>query len=256
MIENKDKTIEENGSGLGKDSLVPPKVLGKFNWGAFFLCWVWGIGNKVWIALISLVLSLIPIIGLIVLLPFAIWLGIKGNELAWKSKKWENIEHFHKVQKKWAIVSIILATISIYTATITTIPNLTKETAAIEYKTATKKSISILNQAAQLNAVIEVPIPKYFSNGQELAKYFSASMAGKVDANRIITDYDMDFQFEANGDCSNKSCKVIVDLNGIKKGPNKNWEIGGSPSDIIILDLTKNKLGFEIVFPKQLDNMH
>ena len=30
-----------------------------------------------------------------------IYLGLKGNELAWKNRKWHSIEEFKEVQKKW-----------------------------------------------------------------------------------------------------------------------------------------------------------
>ncbi|WP_444957307.1 hypothetical protein [Microbulbifer sp. ZKSA002] len=41
-------------------------------------------------------LALIPYVGLTV----AIYLGIKGCELAWKNKQWESLENFNSVQKK------------------------------------------------------------------------------------------------------------------------------------------------------------
>ena len=84
-----------------------PPITG-WSWGAFLLSWIWGIGNHVWIAL----LVLIPIapINLIV----AIYLGIKGNELAWRKKTWESPEQFIEVQKRWAkwgFVVLILAVV-------------------------------------------------------------------------------------------------------------------------------------------------
>ncbi|MFH4171158.1 hypothetical protein WAJ14_21095, partial [Acinetobacter baumannii] len=38
----------------------------------------------------------------------AIALGIKGNEWAWKSRKWESIEQFKQHQKRWMIAGIVL----------------------------------------------------------------------------------------------------------------------------------------------------
>ncbi len=52
-----------------------PNNLNSFNWGAFLLNWIWGIGNGVWWGL----LCLIPYIGFVV----AIVLGVKGNRSAW-----------------------------------------------------------------------------------------------------------------------------------------------------------------------------
>ena len=106
--------------------------LDKFNWGAFLLSWIWGIGNKsyipVWVIGIFVILFAIFILWeLIVVLyfdltdtiiaamwaiygiltasafGFTIWFGIEGNKWAWLNKKWNNIEHFEEIQKKWAM---------------------------------------------------------------------------------------------------------------------------------------------------------
>ncbi len=61
----------------GQDSLaVIPKEVRGWNWGAFLLNWIWGMGNGVWISL----LALIPFVGIIM----AIVLGVKGSEWAWR----------------------------------------------------------------------------------------------------------------------------------------------------------------------------
>jgi hypothetical protein len=77
-----------------KDTNVPDGVRG-WNWGAFFLGWIWGIGNGVWIAL----LALIPGFGLIM----HIVLGLKGNEWAWQSRSWQSLQEFRKVQRTWTL---------------------------------------------------------------------------------------------------------------------------------------------------------
>ncbi|PSB51899.1 zinc ribbon domain-containing protein [Chamaesiphon polymorphus] len=91
-----------NNSGCGQildtSISVPPQIQG-WNWGAFLLAGIWAPSNRVWIGL----LAWIPYVGWIV----AIWLGLKGNELAWKSKRWASIEQFREHQKNWAIGSAI-----------------------------------------------------------------------------------------------------------------------------------------------------
>ena len=85
---------------------MPDEIKG-WNWAAFILNWMWGIGNKVYIAL----LCFIPVVGIVMIFV----LGIKGNEWAWKNKKWESIDHFRRVQKVWtywALVALGLLTIS------------------------------------------------------------------------------------------------------------------------------------------------
>ena len=111
--QNVDVTPFINTSGQGKDAIVPEIVKNKFNWGAFLLSWIWGIGNKTWIALIAPLLPLIPFVGAFAALGFNIWLGIKGNEFAWKNKKFDTVEKFHENQKIWAIVGIVLFIIGV-----------------------------------------------------------------------------------------------------------------------------------------------
>jgi hypothetical protein len=82
----------DNTSGQGKASVVPPEIK-KWNWGAFLLSWIWGIGNNTYIAL----LTLIPYVGFVMIFV----LGAKGSEWAWQNKQWESIEQFQRVQKKW-----------------------------------------------------------------------------------------------------------------------------------------------------------
>lgn len=82
----------ENTSGQGSLAIVPREIEG-WNWGAFLLNWIWSIGNNVWIGL----LSLIPYAGIIML----VILGVKGNEWAWRYKRWDSVEHFRRTQRKW-----------------------------------------------------------------------------------------------------------------------------------------------------------
>ena len=91
-----------NNSGMGRDSVVPDQIKG-FSWGAFFLNWIWAIGNKTWIGL----LAFVPYVGFIM----AFILGFKGREWAWQNKRWESVEHFNNVQKRWSFWGVLLALI-------------------------------------------------------------------------------------------------------------------------------------------------
>ncbi len=95
----------ENTSGHG-ETIVIPEEIDRWNWGAVFLNVFWGIGNKTYIAFFSLV----PIINIFVLIA----LGFNGNKWAWRNKKWESIEHFNAVQKKWTYAGYIVGLIYIY----------------------------------------------------------------------------------------------------------------------------------------------
>jgi serine/threonine protein kinase len=93
--------VNNSGQGGLFDPAVPvPDEIKGWNWGAFMLPWLWPVSNKVWIGLISL----LPQVGLIM----AIALGVKGNEWAWKSRRWRSIEHFKAHQRGWAIAGILL----------------------------------------------------------------------------------------------------------------------------------------------------
>lgn len=88
----------------GDEQAVPPEIMG-WNWGAFLLWWIWGIGNNTYVAF----LTLIPFLGWFIM-PFV--LGVKGNEWAWKNKRWESVGHFRAVQKQWAMGGLILVIIT------------------------------------------------------------------------------------------------------------------------------------------------
>ena len=89
----------ENNSGMGRGIEVPAGVKG-WSWGAFLLSWIWAIGNRTWIGL----LALLPYVGIVV----SIVLGIKGREWAWKNKRWNSLQHFNQVQKRWSFWGVIL----------------------------------------------------------------------------------------------------------------------------------------------------
>ena len=73
---------------------IPPE-LDRWNWGAFLLNWIWGLGNDTFIAL----LTLVPGLGFIMM----IVLGLRGNRWAWRNGRWDSVEHFRRVQRRWAI---------------------------------------------------------------------------------------------------------------------------------------------------------
>jgi len=68
--------------------------LKKFNWGAFLLNWIWALNHKHWLGL----LSFVPCVGFI----YSIYMGVKGNEIAWQSGRFSSVDDMHKCQKIWA----------------------------------------------------------------------------------------------------------------------------------------------------------
>lgn len=89
----------ENTSGGGPRAIVPPEV-DRWNWGAFLLTWIWGIGNSTFIAF----LMFIPFANLVM------WfvLGAKGSAWAWQNRRWNSIEDFKRTQRKWALWGAIV----------------------------------------------------------------------------------------------------------------------------------------------------
>jgi hypothetical protein len=87
---------------------VPPEI-DRWNWGAFLLNWIWGVGNNTFIAL----LTLVPLVGTFIM-PFV--LGAKGSGWAWRNGRWDSVEHFKRVQRSWAIWGIVIwiATIGLF----------------------------------------------------------------------------------------------------------------------------------------------
>ena len=85
-----------------------PQNIKQWNWGAFWLSWIWGIGNKSF----NTFFALIPYFGFI-------WMfvcGAKGNEWAWENKKWASVEDYNNTQRKWAIIGNSLAILSLILA--------------------------------------------------------------------------------------------------------------------------------------------
>ena len=77
-----------------------PAELDRWNWGAFLLNWIWGIGNNVFVAL----LVFVPLLGLV--MPFV--LGAKGSRWAWRNGRWDSVDHFKRVQRAWAKWAVII----------------------------------------------------------------------------------------------------------------------------------------------------
>ncbi len=89
--------MKENGKE------VPQTVKG-WNWGAFMYSIFWGIGNKTYLPL----LTLIPIFNIV----WVFVVGFKGNEWAWQKGDYQDVETFKAVQATWnraGLVQFIVA---------------------------------------------------------------------------------------------------------------------------------------------------
>jgi ribosomal protein L40E len=88
-----------------------PREIKKWNWAAFLMPAVWGLFSGVPYTALLFVPPVFQILFGIELLPSSaqlviqsgasVYLGFKGNKLAWRGKKWSSVEHFQIFQKQW-----------------------------------------------------------------------------------------------------------------------------------------------------------
>jgi len=117
---SKPAPVYDERSGKGKASVIPPE-LGSWNWGAAFMNIWWGMSCRVWISF----LALVPFVNYF----WWVVLGFKGDEWAWRKKKWVSVAEFKKAQKKWAIwaiVSLALTAASLIVSAVMLIAGLSK----------------------------------------------------------------------------------------------------------------------------------
>lgn len=82
-----------------------PEEIKKWNWGAFSLNIIWGIGNKTYLPL----LCLIPLFNFV----WVFICGFKGNEGTWRDGNYTDVETFKQVQKTWSRAGIAMFIIQI-----------------------------------------------------------------------------------------------------------------------------------------------
>jgi serine/threonine-protein kinase len=111
-MEPENLAINTSGSGFFENSYpVPAEIVG-WNWGAFLLPGFWCITNQVWIGLISWVDFGFLTLGM-TWFTTGVALGVKGNEWAWKSRRWSSVKAFKRHQRMWSIIAIIFWLIAI-----------------------------------------------------------------------------------------------------------------------------------------------
>ncbi|MFC1901197.1 B-box zinc finger protein [Chloroflexota bacterium] len=129
--------VSSNTSGQGRRAEIPSNIRG-WNWGAMWGTWIWGIANRVWISLlypvpfimyavlvVLFVSETIPMDQMENIAGLGIWrfsiflfslmqlvlhiaLLLKGNQWAWQAKRWDSVQSFLTVQKRWTLFFLIL----------------------------------------------------------------------------------------------------------------------------------------------------
>ena len=98
---------ETNTSGMKRGEV--PRDIKRWNWAAFLMAPIWGIFSGVPIAalMFAVYLPVFPsTLRIMTLMGASLFLGFRGNELAWRGKKWRSVKHFKSVQQRWVVWSI------------------------------------------------------------------------------------------------------------------------------------------------------
>jgi len=92
----------------GTEDSVPPQITG-WNWGAFWWTAIWAIAHNAWIGVLAFFLPW-PVNQIL--------LGLKGNEWAWRHRRFESVKQFEQTQATWAKWGWIAAAIYAVLATV------------------------------------------------------------------------------------------------------------------------------------------
>lgn len=103
---------EELGANTsGMKGAEVPREIKRWNWAAFLMPPIWGLFSGVPMAalLFAIYLPFFPAwLRLVALMAGSLFLGFRGNELAWRGRKWRSVKHFKSVQQRWLFWSIAL----------------------------------------------------------------------------------------------------------------------------------------------------
>jgi len=89
------------------------RTIEKWNWGAFFCTWLWGVFHKMYWPLAIIIIGGIPYIGQVCNLCLCVYMGLKGSRIAWNSGKYADFDAYKKAQRNWAIGGLVWFLISI-----------------------------------------------------------------------------------------------------------------------------------------------
>ncbi len=102
----------ENTSG-NRSAQLPQSARG-WNTAAFLIGPIWGPANGVWIGVVGIVFLVIPESILPLAMKFTLYLaygaflGIRGNQLAWRARRWNSLEQFKRVQQQWMLLALVV----------------------------------------------------------------------------------------------------------------------------------------------------
>lgn len=148
--------------------------LKRWNWGAFFLTWVWGLGNRTYLGFASFLaiivaatikaicinyipsvthgifFNVLDILTLLFILAIHIFHGLYGTRWSWQHKQWTSEASFKRAQMVWAIVGILVWALFI--------SGLTTIVSKVKYSPIFQQSVLIAQDDPNLQLQIGSPI--------------------------------------------------------------------------------------------------
>lgn len=110
-----------NNNLSNDNAVLLEKELRIFNWGAFFIPWLWALFNKVWlIVALGMIVAFIFVNNLgaaqlleyspidILVFIFSVLVGFTGNRFAWECKNYQSLEKFKKEQRLQSVIILIV----------------------------------------------------------------------------------------------------------------------------------------------------
>ncbi len=118
--------------GRGRGAALPVGIE-YWSWGAFFLNWIWALGNRTYVGLLALVGwaaaidgpllaqatgsgtaelgRILALAGPGLVVATSLVLGMKGRAWAWRHRRWDGVAHFQRAQRRWSVMGIAVAAV-------------------------------------------------------------------------------------------------------------------------------------------------
>lgn len=208
-----------------------------FNLGAFGLFWVWAFAHRLYLwGILGLLFWIMPIIGIIPGFAIALYLGIKGNRLAWESKTYQNLPQFKDAQRTWSIVGgvilglrilVFVPMVSIMAAV--AIPNFLVARSKSNFTAAVQQMKNVasgmeqeISEAGSLaNVKNEDDICHHVLPGYDKAADCAGQIKARVDEIAVpgsfVVTTDNNFQYEIKAQANDRSqCKICVTESAVR----------------------------------------
>jgi len=220
----------ENTSGTGANAVIPSEIRG-LCWGAFLLNLLWCIGNRAWLAAFLLFVPFINLLMPLVLL-------FKGNEWAWRKRKWRSIEQFKRTQRIWAISGITVYTLVLVLAGQGMVSEVMFDQMQQQFREGVQQLEELFPTPTPDTTEIQVVTP----GAQEENLPLGEEGTPEIPQSRVLTP-------AAVSTTQVPQVRVLLNAVNIRAGPGTNYEvIGLAEKDSLLTVLaTDNQRGWYLV---------